>query len=313
MLIVAGSLSTGELISFIFYAGLVVRSFKRLSSLGAAVMSAQGATELIYELLERENQMFQGSNLRPAKPQGRIRLQDVRFSYPTRPDVAILKGIDLNIESGQLVAVVGPSGMGKSTVGKLMVRFYDPNQGRVLFDDVDVREFDPAWLRSQVVLVAQESTPLSRTILENVHFGSEDSTASEVSEALQAAQASEFVDSQPEGLETLVGDRGANFSGRQRQRIALARALLHRPRVLILDESTSALDAETEVRIKDSLRKLSYHPSIIIVAHRLSTVVDADRVVMIDDGRVVADGTHDSLVESSQAYRKLVESQLVNG
>ncbi len=313
MLIVAGRLSTGELVSFVFYAGLVFRSLKRLSQIGAGVMSAQGATELIYELLERENKMKRGANLRPDHAEGRLRLEGVYFSYPTRPDVPVLKGLDLEIEAGEFVAVVGPSGMGKSTVGTLFVRFYDPDEGRVLFDGVDISELDPTWLRNHVVLVPQDSTLFARSIQDNVCYGSEDATTEEIDEALAAAQATEFVDRQSRGLETVVGDRGADLSGGQRQRIALARALLRKPTVLILDEATSALDAESEASIKDSLRKLPYRPTIIIVAHRLSTVVDADRVVMIEDGKVAADGPHDTLVQSSQSYRDLIESQLVGG
>jgi ABC-type multidrug transport system fused ATPase/permease subunit len=313
MMITAEQLSTGELVSFVFYAGLVVRSFKRLSSFGAAVMGAHGATELIYELLDRENQLKQGSNLRPSHAEGLIELEAVHFSYPTRPDIRVLKGMDLRIEPGEFVAVVGPSGMGKSTIGNLMVRFYDPNEGRILFDGVDVSELDPKWLRTQVILVSQDSTLFSRSIGDNIRYGSEDATTEEVQEALTRAQVTEFIDRHPGGLETIVGDRGSNFSGGQRQRINLTRALLRKPRVLILDEATSALDAESEVLIKDSLRKLPYNPTIIIVAHRLSTVIDADRVVVIQDGRVVADGPHDTLVQSSQAYRDLIESQLVSG
>ncbi len=313
LLIVAGTLSTGELVSFVFYAGLVVRALKRLSRLGAFVMGAQGATELIYELLERENQMKQGANLRPDRVDGRIQLEGVCFSYPTRPDIPILKDLNLEIEPGEFVAIVGPSGMGKSTVGALIVRFYDPDKGRVLLDGVDLCELDPAWLRSKVVLVPQDSTLFARSIGENLCFGSEDATPDDVADALGLAQATEFIERQPNGLETMVGDRGANFSGGQRQRIALARALLRKPRVLILDEATSALDAESEDLIKESLSKLPYHPTIIIAAHRLSTVVDADRVVMIEDGRVVANGPHNELVQSSPVYRDLITSQLING
>jgi len=219
--------------------------------------------------------------------------------------------LELSIEPGEFLAIVGPSGMGKSTLGQLMVRFYDPEEGRVLFDGVDVRELDERWLREKVILVPQDSSLFTRTIEENVRYGAEDATDAEVEAALRATGAMEFIERQPLGLETEVGDRGTTFSGGQRQRIAIARALLRHPCVLILDEATSALDAPGEAFVKESLKKLPDRPTIIMIAHRLSTIVDADRVVVIEHGRVTDAGRHEDLLRQSPHYRDLVKTQLV--
>jgi ATP-binding cassette subfamily B protein len=308
--VIRGSLSPGELISFIFYAGLVIRSFRQTARFFAELMRSVGSTERIFEIMARE------PDLRPGerdleRVEGRIDFESVEFSYPTRPDVPVLRGVDLAIRAGEFIAIVGSSGSGKSTLGSLIVRFYDPTEGRILIDGVDVRELGPACLRRHVTLVSQDSSLFARTIDENVRYGTEDASAEEVDEALRLSRASEFVDKLPKGLQTPVGDRGVVFSGGQRQRLAIARALLRKPRILILDEATSAIDSESEEFIKDGLRKLSDHPTIIIVAHRLSTVVDVDRVVVVEDGRVVAVGPHRELLETSTTYRDLVETQLI--
>jgi ATP-binding cassette subfamily B protein len=308
--VIRGSLSPGELISFIFYAGLVIRSFRQTARFFAELMRSVGSTERIFEIMARE------PDLRPGerdleRVEGRIDFESVEFSYPTRPDVPVLRGVDLAIRAGEFIAIVGSSGSGKSTLGSLIVRFYDPTEGRILIDGVDVRELGPACLRRHVTLVSQDSSLFARTIDENVRYGTEDASAEEVDEALRLSRASEFVDKLPKGLQTPVGDRGVVFSGGQRQRLAIARALLRKPRILILDEATSAIDSESEEFIKDGLRKLSDHPTIIIVAHRLSTVVDVDRVVVVEDGRVVAVGPHRELLETSSTYRDLVETQLI--
>jgi ABC-type multidrug transport system fused ATPase/permease subunit len=201
--------------------------------------------------------------------------------------------------------------MGKSTLGQLMVRFYDPEEGRVLFDGIDVRELDERWLREQVILVPQDSLLFSRSIEENVRYGAEDASDADVEAALRAVGAMEFIDRQPMGIETEVGERGTTFSGGQRQRIAIARALLRHPRVLILDEATSALDAPGEAFVKESLKKLPDRPAIVMIAHRLSTIVDADRVVVIENGRITDAGRHDELLRTSDHYRELIKTQLV--
>jgi ABC-type multidrug transport system fused ATPase/permease subunit len=308
--VVRGSLSAGELISFIFYAGLVVRSFRAMARFFAELMRSVGATERIFELMARDPELTPGT-LHPEDIDGRIEFSDVEFSYPTRPDVRVLRGVNLEIEAGEFTAIVGASGSGKSTLGCLIARFYDASEGHVRLDGIDVREFEPRWLRDHVTLVSQDSSLFARSIDENLRYGSEDASHEDVEEAIRAANASSFIADLPEGRDTEVGDRGAVFSGGQRQRIALARALLRRPRVLILDEATAAIDSEGEKFIKEELRKLDYKPTVIIVAHRLSTVVDVDRVVVFKDGQVSAFAPHKELIETSSDYRELVENQLI--
>jgi ATP-binding cassette subfamily B protein len=310
-LIMTGLLTAGELISFIFYTGLVVRSFKNLSRFTAEVMRSHGATERVFELMARTSRMPLTGGLRPEGVEGRLQLERVSFRYPTRPDAETLRRVSLDVRPGEFVALVGSSGSGKSTIANLVARLYDPSEGRLLLDGIDLRELDPGWLRAHVTLVPQDASLFSRSIEDNVRYGSEDASAEEVSEALRVANAGEFIERLPDGLETQVGDRGVVFSGGQRQRIAIARAVLRKPRVLILDEATSALDSDSEKLVKEALRKLPHHPTIMIVAHRLSTVVDADRVLVIERGQVVATGTHADLIRKSSVYRELVETQLV--
>ena len=310
-LIVAGQITAGELVSFIIYAGLVVRSFRALSVVSGEVMRIHGGTARLFSLLSRRPSRPQSGPLRPDTVHGEIQLKNVYFNYPSRPEVPVLQGLNLTIPPGEFLAVVGPSGMGKSTIGNLIIRFYDPNDGSVLFDGHDLHELDTQWLRQHVILVQQDPSVFSRSIQENILFGSEDADPSALKRSLEAVNANEFIDRQSEGLQTMIGDHGATLSGGQRQRLAIARALLRRPRVLILDEATSALDSETENWIKSSLKDLDYKPTIIIVAHRLSTIVDADRVVLIQGGVVAASGTHQDLVDSSEDYRNLFSSQFV--
>lgn len=312
VMIMQGTLTIGELVSFMLYSGLVMQSFKQLSSLGGEIMRADGATERVFQLMAREPQLAPGGGLIPEPVVGEVRFEGVHFHYPSRPDVGVLKGLDLTIVPGEFLAIVGPSGMGKSTLGQLMVRFYDPEQGRVLFDGHDLRDLDEEWLRRQIVLVPQDSSLFSRSIDENVRYGSEDASEAEVEAALRATGAMEFVERQPHGIETEVGDRGATFSGGQRQRIAIARALLRKPRVLILDEATSALDATGEATIKESLKKLPDRPTVVMIAHRLSTIVDADRVIVVEGGQITDSGRHDELLNQSDHYRELIKTQLVS-
>ncbi len=311
-LVAAGRLSAGSLVSFLFYAGLVVRAFRNLSRVASGLAQSHAALDRVFALLERESRMPLSGGLRPARALGRLELEDVWFRYPTRPEAPVLCGLSFALEPGEHVALVGASGAGKSSVLALLARFYDPERGALRFDGRDLRELDPSWLRAQLLLVAQDAALFSRSLRENLLLGRAQPPPAQLDAALRAAQAEPFLARLPQGLETPAGDRGLAFSAGQRQRLALARALLREPRVLLLDEATSALDAETEAGLKAALRKLASAPAVLCVAHRLSSVADADRVLLLAGGRLAASGRHEELLRRSAAYRELVETQLVS-
>jgi ATP-binding cassette subfamily B protein len=310
-LIVSGQMTTGALISFILYALFVARGLRQASKFSADALRAVGSTEWAFELLERKPSIPLAGGKRPAVCEATITLEHVRFSYPTRPDVEAIKGIELHIEPGETVAFVGRSGSGKSTLLNLILRFYDPNEGRVLVGGHDLRDLDPAWLRSQIATVMQEPTLFSRSVAENIRYGSRDASGDAVAAAARLACADEFIARLTDGFDSAVGDRGVQLSGGQRQRLAIARALVRRPSILILDEATSALDAELESVVQEALRGIDYRPTTLIIAHRLSTVANVDRVFVLDHGRVVEAGSHDELIHVSTFYRQLVQTQLV--
>jgi ATP-binding cassette subfamily B protein len=309
--IVAGRMTTGGLISFILYALLVARGFRNASRFTAESLRAVGATQWIFELLERTPLIPLEGGAAPVDLDRSIVLENVRFRYPSRPDVEALGGIDLRIEPGEVVALVGKSGSGKSTLLNLILRFYDPSEGRVLIGGWDVRELYPASLRSHVATVMQEPTLFSRTIAANIGYGTASADAAGIERAAALASADEFIGRLPGGYATAVGDRGAQLSGGQRQRLAIARALLRRPGILVLDEATSALDAELDSVVQIALRAIDGRPTTLIIAHRLSTVANVDRVIVLDQGRIVESGTHDELIHTSTFYRQFVQTQLV--
>ncbi len=308
-LVSRGQMSVGGLTSFLIYTLIVAFALGALADLWADFMRAAGAAERVFELIDRVPTIAPRGGLTPAGVEGRVELRGVKFAYPSRPEAMVLDGLDLVLAPGEIVAVVGPSGAGKSTIASLLGRFYDPQSGVVLFDGRDVRDLDPTWLRARVGVVAQEPVLFSTSVAENILYGRPDADAKDVEAAARAAYAHDFVSKFPDGYKTLVGERGVQLSGGQKQRVAIARAVLKSPSLLILDEATSALDAESEHLVKEALDHLMRGRTTLIIAHRLSTVLGADRVVVLDGGRIVQSGPHAHLVKEDGIYRRLVERQ----
>jgi ATP-binding cassette subfamily B protein len=246
-------------------------------------------------------------------PQGRVVFEHVTFSYDGEEHDPVLKNVSFVAEPGQTVAILGSTGSGKSSLIHLIPRFYDVGEGSVQIDGVDVRDVDQDVLRQNIGIALQESVLFSGTIRDNIRYGRPDATDEEVVEAAKAAQAHDFIVAMPEGYDTLVGQRGVNLSGGQKQRVAIARALLIRPAVLILDDSTSAVDVETEIKIQDALDRIMQDRTSFVIAQRISTVLNADKILVLDDGQITAEGTHKTLLASSDIYREIYESQLGNG
>lgn len=310
-LLVDGTMSIGELTQFVLYTFFVAFSLGALSSVWEDFMKAMGASERVFQLLDREPRIPEGGE-RPATVTGRVQLDGVTFSYPTRPDVPVLRDVSLTLEPGETMALVGPSGGGKSTVAALLSRFYDPDAGSLYLDGHAYTELDPSWVRQQVGVVSQEPVLFASSVRDNIRYSRPDASDAEVEAAALAANADSFIRGFPEGYDTLVGERGVRLSGGQKQRVAIARALLKDPRILVLDEATSALDAESEHLVQEALERLMVGRSTLVIAHRLSTVKDADRVLVLDHGAVVEEGTHADLVEAGGLYRQLVERQFLD-
>jgi subfamily B ATP-binding cassette protein MsbA len=309
--VLAGSMTAGELVSFLLYTLTVAGAIGTFTGLYSQLQEALGASRRIFELLGEPVEVHEPEEPRtPSQRDGSVRFESVNFNYVGR-DIGVLHEIDLSIAPGEMVALVGPSGSGKSTITQLIARFYDPSDGRVLVDGVDVREQALGDLRAQMAAVPQEVQLFSGTISENLRLAKPDASDEELVEAATAANAHDFIVGFPDGYESLVGERGIKLSGGQRQRVAIARALLADPRILILDEATSSLDAEAEGLVQEALERLMVGRTTLVIAHRLSTVRAADRLVVISDGRIVEEGTHDELVAASGVYARLLSRQLV--
>lgn len=309
-LVADGGLSVGSLVQFLLYTMTVAMAVGGLGETWTGFTAARGASRRVFELLDREAKVPQRGGRTLASIEGRVHFRGVEFAYPERSEEPVLRGLELELEPHRTVALVGPSGAGKSTVAALLARFYDPISGGIELDGTPLTELDPSWLRTRMGIVSQEPVLFSTTIEENIRYGRPTATDEELEAASRAAHAHEFISRLPEGYGTEVGERGVRLSGGQRQRIAIARALLADPRLLVLDEATSALDAESEHLVQEALDRLRVGRTTLVIAHRLSTVRDADRVVVLDEGRVVESGTHESLLEDENGlYRRLVERQ----
>ncbi len=311
----AGEMTTGALVQFVIYAVLVSGAVGALSEIWGELQRAAGATDRLVELLTAEDAVQDPEN--PVKIEGRaqgaVGFEQITFAYPARPGVLALDGFDLTIKPGETVALVGPSGAGKSTVFQLLLRFFDPDAGQVTLDGIAIKDMARADFRRQLAFVPQDPVIFATSAMENIRFGRPEATDAEVIAAAKAAAADEFLSELPDGYDSFVGERGVMLSGGQKQRIAIARAILRDAPVLLLDEATSALDAQSEQLVKQAVEELSKDRTTLIVAHRLATVKQADRIVVLDKGRVVAQGTHDALVKEGGLYARLARLQFTAG
>lgn len=309
-LVIAGSLTPGQLTSFLIYTLSVAASIGAFTGLISQVQEALGASARIFDLLDERSDLKERPDPQPlGEVRGRVTFQNVSFRYGDRGDANVLEHIDLDVNPGEIVALVGPSGAGKSTLVTLIPRFYDVSEGALLIDGHDVRDLKLRELRAHVGSVPQETQLFSGTLFENILYGRPGATRGEVEGAARAANAHDFISAFPDGYDTVVGERGVKLSGGQRQRVAIARALLKNPRILILDEATSALDSESEALVQDALERLMQGRTTFVIAHRLSTVRNADRIVVLDGGRLREEGTHAELLARGGLYKDLYELQ----
>jgi ATP-binding cassette subfamily B protein len=313
--VLAGDITPGRLGQFVLYAVFAAGGLGELSQVWGEISQASGAAERLFEILKVEPQIKA-----PARPvalprpaNGDVAFHQVSFSYPGRPDVPVLENLSFRVAPGEKLALVGPSGAGKSTIFQLILRFYDPVSGSVTFDGVRLIDADPAALRSCIALVPQESIVFATSVRDNIQFGRPDATEAEIEKAAEAAHAAEFIRRLPLGFETPLGERGVTLSGGQRQRIAIARAILRKAPLLLLDEATSSLDAESETLVQQALKRLMLNRTSIVIAHRLATVQSCDRILVLDHGRIIEEGTHASLASAGGLYARLAKLQFEMG
>jgi len=309
--VLAGTMTGGQLGQFLLYAGIVGMSAGSLTEMWGEVQRAAGAMERLAELLAAEPVLRAPAHplALPPRLAGRVEFQSVTFRYPSRPETAALADYSLRIEPGETVALVGPSGAGKSTAFALLLRFFDPQQGVIALDGADLARCDPQAIRRQIALVPQDTVLFGTSARDNIRFGRPEASDAQIEQAARAAAADEFLRRLPQGYDTFVGERGARLSGGQRQRIAIARAILKDPPILLLDEATSSLDAESERLVQEALEVLMQGRTTLIIAHRLATVLSADRIVVMDHGRIDAVGNHASLLDTSPLYARLAALQ----
>jgi ATP-binding cassette subfamily B protein len=309
--VAAGRMSGGTIAAFVLYGGLLAGAFGALSEVYGDLLRASGASERLGELLDAEPEIRAPAEpaTLPEPARGELAFENVTFHYPTRPESSALNAFNLAVRPRERLAVVGPSGAGKTTIFQLAERFYDPQSGRVLLDGIDLRDADPADVRQRIAMVPQDTVMFAASARDNLRYGNWDASEDALWQAARDANAEEFLRALPQGLDTFMGEGGARLSGGQRQRIAIARALLRDAPLLLLDEATSALDAESERLVQDALDRLMEHRTTIVIAHRLATVRAADRIVVMDEGRIVEEGTHASLNARGGLYARLARLQ----
>ncbi|MDP6650812.1 MAG: ATP-binding cassette domain-containing protein, partial [Gammaproteobacteria bacterium] len=306
-----GVMSAGELTAFIVYAVMVAMAVAAISGVIAELQRAAGALERLMDLLHAENEISAPANptALPGKPSGALSIEQLSFAYPSRQETLALNNINLIIEPGESVALVGPSGAGKSTLFDMLFRFYDPNSGCIRLEGIDIRDLDPAELRSHLAIVSQQPAMFTGNVWENIRYGRPGADEASVKQAAASAYASEFIEELPEQYDSFLGESGVRLSGGQKQRIAIARAILKDPEVLLLDEATSALDAESEQQVQQALERLMKGRTSLIIAHRLATVKNVDRIVVLEAGKLAAQGTHRELMQDCELYANLANLQ----
>jgi ATP-binding cassette subfamily B protein len=312
--VLAGRTTAGTLGQFVLFAVFAASALGQLSEVWGELSQASGSTERLSELLRIEPEIKVPAHplLLPSPPRGEVGFDAVRFAYPSRPKAFVLDGVTFKVRAGEKLAIVGPSGAGKSTIFHLLLRFYDPTSGAIAFDGVGIADVDPRELRRRIALVPQDTAIFGSSVADNIRFGKPDATMAEISRAAEQAAAAEFITRLPHGYETMLGERGVTLSGGQRQRIAIARAILRDARLLLLDEATSSLDAESETLVQKALARLMQERTTLVIAHRLATVLSCDRILVMDQGHIVEEGAHDSLVAKGGLYARLARLQFQN-